>query len=265
MRKLLIALCASSAFAGSGWSADLRYKAPPPPAPVSYWTGFYIGANAGWIGSSGNTITNTGADTDGGGPGFALSQGFIPGSISLSHSGFIGGGQIGYNWQGVWHPHLVLGVEADIQGGDISDKATWNPFANSTTAVSESRLDWFGTVRGRLGYASGGTLVYGTGGFAYGHIHNSQADNRPGGPVVFNIDTTATGFTVGGGVEYKLTPAWSVKAEYQFIDLGKNDPFSPQPGQGLFTSFKTTLEDDAFHTVRAGLNYHFGSGYMPLK
>jgi outer membrane immunogenic protein len=60
-----------------------------------------------------------------------------------------------------------------------------------------------------------------------------------------------------------VTPKWSVKAEYQFIDLGKNDPVSAV--QGPFTNFKVKLEDDAFHTVRAGVNYHFGSVYEPLK
>lgn len=156
---------------------------------------------------------------------------------------------------------MVLGVEADIEGADIDAKATWVPFGN-VTAISESRLDWFGTLRGRLGYAFDSALVYATAGFAYGHVENSQADSRP---IIFAVDRTATGYTVGGGVEYKLARAWSVKAEYQFIDLGKNDPFSPSPGQGLFTNFKTKLEDDAYHTVRVGLSYHFGSGYLPLK
>jgi outer membrane immunogenic protein len=95
-------------------------------------------------------------------------------------------------------------------------------------------------------------LVYATGGFAYGGVHNSQVDNRP---INFTVDTTATGYTVGGGVEYKFTPAWSVKAEYQYINLGKNDPVSPI--QGAFTSFRTTLDDDAYHTVRVGVNYQF--------
>jgi len=164
--------------------------------------------------------------------------------------GFVGG-QIGYNWQGLWHPNLVLGVEADLQGANIHDTATWVPFGQ-VTAQSESHLDWFGTVRGRLGYAFDSVLVYGTGGFAYGQVHNFQADNRP---IVFTIGRDATGYTVGGGVEYKFTPSFSVKAEYQFINLGTNDPISAI--QGSFTSFRTTLHDDAYHTVRGGLNWQF--------
>jgi outer membrane immunogenic protein len=110
-------------------------------------------------------------------------------------------------------------------------------------------------------HSPGGALVYATGGFAYGEIHNSQADNRP---IVFTVDRTATGFSVGGGIEYKLARAWSVKAEYQFIDLGRNDPVSSV--QGAFTSFRTKLEDDAYNTFRVGVNYHFlPSYYAPLK
>jgi outer membrane immunogenic protein len=239
--------------AGQANSADI-YRAPQSaggykddPVYVAPWAGFYAGVNGGgaWSEFSDQLANFNNINKFNG----------------LSPSGGFGGGQIGYNWQGVWHPQLVLGIEADIQGAGISDKATWNPFGN-VIAVSESRLDWFGTVRSRLGYAFGSALVYGTGGFAFGGIHNTQADNRP---VVFAIDKTATGFTAGGGVEYTLTPAWSVKAEYQFIDLGKNDPFSPSPGQGLFTNFKTKLEDDAFNTFRVGVNYHFGGSYAPLK
>ena len=107
----------------------------------------------------------------------------------------------------------------------------------------------------------GRALVYATGGFAFGEVHNSQADNRP---IIFDVDRTATGYTLGGGVEYKLAPAWSVKAEYQYINLGKNDPVSAV--QGAFTSFRTKLEDDAFNTIRVGVNYHFlPSYYQPLK
>jgi outer membrane immunogenic protein len=252
----ILGLTLTSVVALASANAADMYRAPEGvggykdgPAYVPNWAGFYAGVNGGYAWSEfSDQLAN-----------FNNAGKFN----GLSPAGGFGGGQIGYNWQGVWHPHLVLGVEADIQGADIDAKGTFNPFG-TVTAVSESRVDWFGTVRGRLGYAFDSTLVYATGGFAYGHVHNSQADNRIP-PVIFNIDTTATGFTVGGGVEYKLAGAWSVKAEYQFIDLGKNDPFSPQPGQGLFTSFKTKLEDDAFHTVRAGLNYHIQPAYEPLK
>jgi outer membrane immunogenic protein len=253
LRRIVLASASVIVLSVAANAADM-YVAPPAgpggykDAPwVPVWAGFYAGVNGGGAWSEFNDqLAN-----------FNNINKFN----GLSPSGGFGGGQIGYNWQGVWHPRLVLGVEADIQGASIEDKATWNPFG-AVTATSESRLDWFGTVRGRVGYAFDSALLYATGGFAFGGIKNSQDDNRP---ISFTIDRTATGFTAGGGVEYMVTPKWSVKAEYQFIDLGKNDPFSPSPGQGLFTHFKTTLEDDAFHTVRAGVNYHFGSVYQPLK
>jgi outer membrane immunogenic protein len=122
-------------------------------------------------------------------------------------------------------------VEADIQGAGVEDKAI-----DGAGNHFKSSLDYFGTIRGRLGYASGPSLVFATGGFAYGGIKNE----------------TATGFTVGGGWEYMFNPAWSAKVEYQFIDLGRNDPAFA--GGSICSAAK--CEDDAFHTVRAGINYH---------
>ena len=164
---------------------------------------------------------------------------------------------------------MVLGVEADIQGGGISASKT------SGNVDYSSDLDWFGTVRGRVGYTFDRALVYFTGGFAYGGIKNevwyhSGSDNR--------FDGTATGYVLGGGVEYKIAPKWSVKAEYQYIDFGKNDPThqgvswgnnetytSLQAWQTRTGGYKNSLTEDAFHTVRAGVNYSFGQDYAPLK
>ncbi len=80
---------------------------------------------------------------------------------------------------------------------------------------------------------------------------------------VFSSDSVQTGFAAGGGVEYKFSPTWSLKAEYQYIDLGHKDP--------VLTS-GSVRGNDAIHagevqlnTVRVGLNYHFGQGYEPLK
>jgi outer membrane immunogenic protein len=240
--KLIFSLAgAAFSFAASGLAvaADMAVKAPPPvPAapPAPSWTGFYIGANGGyaWSAFSDQLANFNNAPV--------LFHGLRP-------KGGFGGGQIGYNWQAM---PLVLGVEADFQGASIRDNATWVPF-DQVTAVSESKLDWFGTARLRLGYVFfDNALVYATGGLAYGRVNNSQADSRP---IIFTVDRTATGYTIGGGVEYKFAPAWSVKAEYQYINLGKSDPVSAI--QGSFTSFPTKLEDDAYHTVRVGLNYLF--------
>jgi outer membrane immunogenic protein len=197
------------------------------------WSGFYIGANAGWAWGDQSDI-------------FAVPP--FPGLNNVN--GGFGGGQIGYNWQS---GHFVLGVEADIQGADIQDKTTF------LGVNFKSGLDWFGTVRGRLGYAFGPSLLYGTAGFAFGGV-----DNEIGvGPVVFKNTGTATGYTLGGGYEYKFARAWSAKAEYQYVNLGRNDP--EFLGVNVCT-VGITCRDDAFHTVRFGLNYHFGEDrYAPLK
>src|SRR5262249_6574018 len=179
------------------------------------------------------------------------------------------GGQIGYNWQGVWHPHLVLGIEADIEGSGIQDSFSGRSINQFNDRLSAKKdLDWFGTVRGRVGYAFDNVLVYGTGGFAFGGVKNNLVDVltvAPTGTVNLSKDSTETGYVVGGGIEYMVSPRWSVKAEYQFIDLGNyklSAPEVPPSGSRVFTTNKI---DNTFNTVRAGVNYHVGNVYEPLK
>jgi len=245
-------------------AADMYVPAPAGPggykdAPyVTSWAGFYAGVNGGYGWSEFSDQLACPAN------GICLTTG-VPSFGGVSPSGGFGGGQIGYNWQGVWHPHLVLGIEADIQGAGIEDKGT----DAIGLGVYKSQLDFFGTVRGRIGYAMNSSLVYFTGGFAYGGIKNTIDSFDPN--FRFAKDTTATGYVLGGGWEYKLSPAWSVKGEYQYINLGKNDPegLSGSVVGSTFSSFHGVpfgvVRDDAFHTVRIGLNYHLVPGYEPLK
>ena len=109
-------------------------------------------------------------------------------------------------------------------------------------------VNWYGTVRGRLGYAFNNVLVYGTGGLAYGGV-----DSRIENSSTYKVSSTNTGWTAGGGVEYMFAPNWSGKIEYLHIDLG----WTPEP-----LSLKSETE---FDVVRAGVNYHVGSVYQPLK
>jgi outer membrane immunogenic protein len=121
-------------------------------------------------------------------------------------------------------------------------------------------VDWFGTVRGRVGYAFDRALVYATGGFAYGNVDTSLS--APAAPGTFERrNGTQVGFVAGGGLEYKIMPKWSLKAEYQYVDLG-SERLVGTPG---FAGFSTNALDTAFHTVRVGLNYGFGPIYEPLK
>jgi outer membrane immunogenic protein len=112
-------------------------------------------------------------------------------------------------------------------------------------------MNWFGTVRGRVGYAMDRTLVYATGGFAVGGMEISGSGN------VVGANEAQTGYVLGGGLEHKLSPSWSIKGEYQFLSLDASDS---KVGALASASDRTEV-----HTIRAGLNYHVGNSYEPLK
>ena len=127
---------------------------------------------------------------------------------------------------------------------------------------AKESVDFFGTVRGRIGYAMDRTLIYATGGFAYGEV-NSRFDLTNGAATArLTRDRTDTGFAVGGGLEYALNPAWSFKVEYQYIDLG-SEKATGTSSNGVFLT--TNEIDTNFHTVRVGINYHIHDEYVPLK
>jgi outer membrane immunogenic protein len=240
MNKLLFAGLMAGAWSSCAVAADLGPYNPPSPRrepiyePVREgpwnWQGLYLGGNAGY--AWGNTdVTATG-------PGFA-------GAGGVSPEGWLGGGQIGYNVQFDW---LVLGVEADLQSADISDSATFGSGAGAFTQATTD-IDWFSTLRGRIGYAAGPTLIYFTGGWAFANV-DYGATTTTAGPTTVSMssDGMKSGYTVGGGVEWAFAPNWSLKTEYLFVDLGK-ETFSSPAG--------TSTSDTDFHTARVGLNYHF--------
>ena len=268
---------AGVAFAGSAFAADLpRRAAPPPvftPVPVFTWTGAYFGINAGYaFDASDRNTGNT----------FAVPFPYAaPGTVASfrnrSQDGFSGGGQIGYNWQLTPGSGVVIGVEADAQYLDFGRNRN-NAFVSGAVAPGYyltdprglSSLDFFGTVRGRLGYAFDRTLVYGTGGFAYGSGQDDQnfAGNR------FR-DSFRTGWAAGGGVEYALptdsflnffrSSAVTLKVEglYVSLDRQKNSAGGVFYGNLLPPNGIAYLNGAAakteFAVVRAGLNYKFGS------
>src|SRR5271165_4885131 len=243
MKKLctgLLGLALTSAFANSATAADW-YGAPQEPGgykevlyvPAATWSGFYAGVNAGggWSGANGQ---------------LALPP-FFGG---VQPSGGFGGLQVGYNWQGGFgYRPLVLGIEADIQISAIDGEG-----GDSAGDIFRSRLQDFGTVRGRIGYAMDRILVYFTGGFAYGSVRNEASFLNTTG-ADFLTDPTATGYALGGGVEYRLNSALSIKGEYQYINLGTNNPVDIAIGAGLYTANGGTVRDDAFHTFRVGFNW----------
>jgi outer membrane immunogenic protein len=235
------------------------------------WSGFYLGVNGGYAwGAKSSTLDTT-----------AFHE-YDPhetlGSAKLSTEGGFGGGQIGFNVQ---RDRLVFGIEADIQGADIAGKKTSIAIEDpldidvTTDALVKSRLDWFGTLRGRLGYSFGSSMVYATGGLAFGSITDTltgTVTSRYGlDPALADSKTsTETGYTVGGGFETMLTPSWSVKAEYLYIDLGSTT-LSDDSGHILTRSAyydegtASVKVDHTYHTARVGLNYKIGPVYEPLK
>jgi outer membrane immunogenic protein len=268
-KKTLFSIAALTVLAGSALAADLpHYKAPPPPPPPPppLWTGFYVGLNAGGTWSQSNSVYTSSFPVAATGD-TALNAGsaaYLASSMALGASGivstgnnggFIGGGQIGYNWQ--FYNSFVAGVEADIQGiaSSRSNAATAsvlslggdNPnffFTNpagvpdllATTISSYKQLDYIGTVRGRLGYLVTPTLlVYGTGGLAYGGVSlrtsifqgNTDCANFGAPPCLTpaafggnSFSDTRVGWTAGAGLEWMFWPNWSTKVEYLYYDLG---------------------------------------------
>ena len=161
--------------------------------------------------------------------------------------------------------HWVFGLEADAEGANISDsQATTLPYIvapNTITLGVSEKLDWFGTVRGRIGYAWDRFMVYGTGGFAFGQTRSSLIMTDTFGFTAAGTNTTTRGgYVVGAGGEYAFTPNWSAKVEYQYIDLGKGTVGATEFLAGAPSAFavsNTTRYD--YHTVRVGLNYKWGA------
>jgi outer membrane immunogenic protein len=257
LRRFSLTSVSVIALAGAVNAADIYV--PGPAGPGGYkdepyfapWSGFYAGVNGGY-GRSANTEDVV----------FFTSSGFTLPGKGLNAEGGFGGGQIGYNWQ---RGAFVFGVEADIQGAGLRSRYSNQPDGFGDLSNGRRDIDYFGTVRGRLGYAFDRLLVYGTGGFAYGGVANRNFIFNSGASADLNKDTTQIGFAVGGGVEYAITPAWSLKAEYQYIDLGSERLFAQVLPLGAAETITSNSINNSFNTVRLGLNYHIGSTYEPLK
>jgi outer membrane immunogenic protein len=267
---LTIAACASLAFALTAFGGpeplpsgkEMKQVAPAPPPECDFtWTGFYFGGNAGYGWGNADTRFEPLPDA-------ATFRDLEPTTLSPDPDGFIGGGQIGFNWQ--WNKWLVLGVETDFQGSDIEGHDTRSDFPDifgvgngpDTFLFAHERMQWFGSTRGRIGISPWcRLLIYGTGGVAYGNVDysaNTNFDNGITYPVKFS--ETNVGWTAGGGIEYAIGHHWTVKAEYLYYDLGnenrtQNQLFLGAPqGPPFFVryNFETTG-----NIVRGGFNYKF--------
>jgi outer membrane immunogenic protein len=257
MKTRLLGLLAATAITMAGISAasaaDLPSRAAPAPVfapvPVFTWTGFYAGVNAGWgwRDDDEETVVLTG-------PGIPAG---LVGTLQFDddNGGFVGGGQIGYNYQ---IGSFVVGAEADIQWADTGDQdavfvAGPGNLGTFVPGEFENDADWFGTVRLRAGVAFDRVLVYATGGLAY------TEDN--------------TGWTAGGGVEWALPVNWFGSSAVTFgveglwVSLDEDDDdngfigtFTPAGG-GAPVDVSLPQDDDEqdFFVARAKLNFKFGT------
>lgn len=227
--------------------------------PISSWSGFYVGANAGAAFGE-NALKPTSAN-----PNFfgALDiAGFGRQSDTQSFTGGVNGG---YNYQ--FGP-MVVGLETDFNYANLDQhrrgfaSETFGPFTAYENLDARQRIGWFGTVRPRVGYSPiDSLLIYGTGGLAYGQVKGSTSlvagiDGVPG--TEFGVNGSKNdwrvGWTLGGGAEYQLTENVTVKGEYLYVNLGKERYFATSSQAPL----SYLLKDEAsFHTVRTGLNYKF--------
>ncbi len=228
MKKIVLASAALVVMSAPAFAADLgarRYTKAPAPivSPATNWSGFYVGAMGGygWSNSVSASVPGAGGATV---------------NTDALKGGF-GGGTIGYNWQ-MPGSQFVWGLEVDAAGGSIGSSQAVGAI------VLRDRINALGSVTGRAGVAFDNVLLYAKGGYAWANNKLSAT----GGGITGSESKTHSGWTVGGGVEWIFAPAWSAKAEYMYADFSKE-------------RYAGTVDLGAsVHTVKVGVNYHFGWG-----
>ncbi len=251
-------------------------KDAPVYAPAPMWTGFYFGAHLGADWSSiqtGRNVWNDGYVND-----YNASNSLAAfGGGNLNSTGAFGGGQLGYNWQ---TSNFVLGLEVDLGGVGNESRTGYGltaldgtyGYINKAAAIKFSTEGGFyGDVAGRLGYAWGPALLYAKGGFAWldTSIKSSAVvvDGTVAGPAVTTTssqshDVTLDGWTVGGGVEYMLSPNWTMKIEYLHFDFNNASDTWVLDANNTWHLTGSNMNVDS---VKLGVNYLLNHGYSPLK
>jgi outer membrane immunogenic protein len=204
MKKLFVAAMMLGVSSAAACAADMI------PPPAYDWTGLYAGVNLGYGFAGSDEIGMNGVANLG----------------KLEINGVLGGVQLGYNQQ---MNNIVFGVETDIQGSGMNDEVS---------GLAKDNLDWFGTLRGRVGFAADRALFYTTGGLAYGggtykDLFNGVSDSYD-----------RAGWTLGAGVEYAVSDNMTIRAEYMYANFGK------------FHVGGTEATPD-FNAVRVGVNFKF--------
>ncbi len=274
MKKIALSVAAASVlFVGAASAAELAArpyaKAPPPVAAVYDWTGFYIGGNVGY-GWGENTDPRLSFVN----PGNAGNIGeFLSANAPLANGnlfpnlrpdGVFGGGQIGYDKQfGTW----VIGIVADIQAADFKARRLVTTPVTTGANADESlsaRINWFGTVRGKLGFAANDWLFYGTGGLAYGETKSTIGFAcTPGGFGCTNLSfagsrsETRVGWAAGAGIA-KAFGNWNVGLEYLHMDLGRSSVTAVDLTGLLPTTTITQSQRFVEDMLRVTVNYKWG-------
>lgn len=263
-KALIVSAAAAVLIARPALAADMPLKAPVVEAPPTWsWTGWYIGAHVG-----GGLGTTDVADP------FGAS---IFGD-AVRTPAFLGGGEVGYNWQPA-HSHLVLGAEADLSALASSGTNTCLAYSGSFQSSNcQVQPNWMATLTGRFGYAFGAndrSLLYVKGGASWVHdnvdITNNIGNFTPGGgtpvttatPETTSLGYSKIGWTVGGGIEQALTPAWSLKLEYDYLNFGSSTIATPAsllypPLIQPFGATTTTVQEN-LQVIKLGVNYKLGA------
>jgi outer membrane immunogenic protein len=176
---------------------------------------------------------------------------FLFGNLSRDPDGIFGGAQVGYNYQ--FDNNLVAGFEIDASIADLDGvgEMVFTDGTDRATLSQGSKIDAFGTVRGRLGYAADRFLPYVTGGLAWARTSYEFGIEQSGLPGIhFSDKQTFTGWTLGAGLEYAVTSNVTAKIEYLYADLGSKD-FQ------LDEFIPSIPADVTMQTVKFGLNYKF--------
>ncbi len=230
LKRAILGVSALALLAGTASAADLAYRYPVKaeiiPVQTFSWTGFYLGGNVGWGWASNSLDYQMFA-----GPLVSYSMG--------SSNGFLGGFQAGYNYQ--MANNLVIGAEADFQFADINNKG--NILFNGPLggAVISQKVDYFGTIRGRVGYAMDRFLPYFTAGAAWANLKHSDTWTSE--------SATKWGWTVGAGMEYALTNNWTVKGEYLYASFNDH--------KTTYLNGSTMKTGVDMNILKAGVNYKF--------
>jgi len=256
MKKVLLATAALVFVSATpGLAADLPVKAPPMPAPVFTWTGFYVGGNGGWgEGRSQSTA-------------FLGDTAFPTGTVfnEISSSGWLAGAQVGFNYQTAYN--LVVGVEGEWDWTNISGTETtistaprFVGFSSTTTGRIKDLAD----LTGRIGWAAGPWLFYGKGGVAFDQTSSTSIFLSTTGTLVSTSASSGnfdrSGWVVGAGFEWAFAPAWSAKIEYEHFDFGSTPIGITHITAAGVLSQTFVNSTEKIDLVKGGINYRFNWG-----